>query len=342
MRAKAPPFWWQPPGTKAFALAPAAAAYGAVARRRLRNAPRVPVGLCVICVGNLTVGGSGKTPVAIALATAAAQMGLKPGFLSRGHGGGLRHATLIAQGTNVDVDAGDEPSLLARHAPVAVATDRAAGARLLIEAGCDIAIMDDGFQSARILMDHALLVVDAVFGVGNGRVLPAGPLRAAVRDQLAYADSILRLGQGGGADGIVRLAARAGKPVHTATVKPAHPERLAGRRFLAFAGIGHPAKFFASVTAAGGEIVEARAFPDHHPFSEWEVRSLMADARARRVALVTTAKDAVRLRGITLPGLGDLLEILEIDVVFDNPEAPARIVRAAMAAFRRRRLSGTP
>ncbi len=339
MGAKAPPFWWQPPGTKALALAPAAAAYAAVARRRLRNAPRVPVGLGVVCVGNLTVGGSGKTPVAIALAKAADRMGLKPGFLSRGHGGRLRHPTLVEHGSATEALAGDEPALLARHAPVAVAADRAAGAGLLVEAGCDVAIMDDGFQSARILMDHALLVVDAAFGIGNGRVLPAGPLRAAVRDQLAFADSILRLGAGSAADGVVRMAARAGKPVHTASVAPADPERLAGRRFVAFAGIGHPEKFFRSVRAAGGEIVEARAFPDHHPFSQWEIRDLMAEARGRHVALVTTAKDAARLRSIALPGLDDLLEVLDIDVAFDSPDAPARIIGAAMAAFRRRRLS---
>lgn len=337
MGRKAPPFWWQPPGAKALALAPAAAAYGAIARKRLHDAPRVPVPLAVVCVGNLTVGGSGKTPVAIALAKAAAGMGLKPGFLSRGHGSRPRRPVLVAPETS-PVDTGDEPLLLAVHAPVAVSPDRAAGARLLIEQGCDLAIMDDGFQSARIRMDHSVVVVDAAFGVGNGRVLPAGPLRAAIRDQLPYVDSIVRLGEGSAADGIVRLAARAGKPVHTAVVKPVEPGRLAGRRFLAFAGIGHPAKFFETVRATGGEVEEVRAFPDHHPYSEWEIRSLMADARARRVALVTTAKDAARLRGMTLAGLNEMLEIVEIDVVFDDPGVPGRIVGAAMAAYGRRKL----
>jgi tetraacyldisaccharide 4'-kinase len=200
--------------------------------------------------------------------------------------------------------------------------------------------MDDGFQSARIRMDHAILVVDAAFGIGNGRVLPAGPLRAAVRDQLPYSDSILRLGEGSAADGIVRLAARAGKPVYTAIAKPVDVERLAGRRFLAFAGIGHPEKFFDLVRAGPGELVEARAFPDHHPFSEWEIRDLMADARARHASLITTAKDAARLREVAVAGLNEILEVLEIEVTFDDPDVPRRIVRAAMAAYGRRKLEG--
>jgi tetraacyldisaccharide 4'-kinase len=340
MGGKAPPFWWQPAGGKALALAPAAALYAAIARHRLRNGPRAPVDIAVVCVGNLTVGGSGKTPVSIGLAKAAAAMGLKPGFLSRGHGARLSRPLLVAPDSPPVVSAGDEPLLLAGHAPVAVTPDRAAGARLLIEHGCDIAIMDDGFQSARIRMDHAILVVDALFGIGNGRVLPAGPLRAAIADQMPYADSILRMGQGSAADGVIRLAARAGKPVHTASVRPLEPERLAGRRLLAFAGIGHPVKFFDTVRAAGADVVQARAFPDHHPYSEAEIRRLMEDARGLRAALVTTAKDAARLRGSAFPGLDEMLEVLEIEVVFDDPHVPERIVEAAMAAYGRRKLAG--
>ena len=187
-------------------------------------------------------------------------------------------------------------------------------------------------------MDHALLVVDAVFGIGNGRILPAGPLRAALRDQLPYADSIVRLGEGPAADSVVRLAARAGKPVYTAVAKPVDAARLAGRQFLAFAGIGHPDKFFESVRATRGELVETRAFPDHHPFTEWEIRGLMADARMRHASLITTAKDAARLKALSVSGLNEMLEILDIEVVFDDPDVPRRIVGAAMAAYGRRKL----
>jgi tetraacyldisaccharide 4'-kinase len=222
---------------------------------------------------------------------------------------------------------------------VAVGRDRAAGAQLLIEAGCDLAIMDDGFQSAQLHMDYALIVVDAAFGIGNGHVLPAGPLRAPVLRQLAFADAVLRMGRGPAADQVVRLAARAGKPVFDAIAAPRDPGRLAGRRFLAFAGIGHPEKFFATLRETGAEIAVEKAFGDHHPYTQWQLRDLMAEARAARLELATTAKDAVRLAGVTLPpGFRQMLAILQIDAVFDPPQAPARMIGEALSAFRRRRL----
>jgi tetraacyldisaccharide 4'-kinase len=338
MARRAPPFWWRKPGPKALALWPAGALYGAVAARRMASAPRQRVGLAVLCVGNLTIGGSGKTPVATALADCAAAMGLKPGFLSRGHGARPGPPRLVSEADEA-ADVGDEPLLLAGHGPVAVGRDRAAGAQLLIEAGCDLAIMDDGFQSAQLHMDYALIVVDAAFGIGNGHVLPAGPLRAPVLRQLAFADAVLRMGRGPAADQVVRLAARAGKPVFDAIAAPRDPGRLAGRRFLAFAGIGHPEKFFATLRETGAEIAVEKAFGDHHPYTQWQLRDLMAEARAARLELATTAKDAVRLAGVTLPpGFRQMLAILQIDAVFDPPQAPARMIGEALSAFRRRRL----
>lgn len=339
MAGQAPPFWWRKPGLKALALWPAAAIYGAVAGRRMMTAPRQRLGLPVLCVGNLTVGGSGKTPVATTLADRAVAMGLKPGFLSRGHGSRPGPPRLVRQGDGAR-EVGDEPLLLAAHAPVAVGRDRAAAARLLIDAGCDLAIMDDGFQSAQLHMDYALIVVDATFGIGNGRILPAGPLRASISRQLAFADAVLRMGRGTAADAVVRRAARAGKPLFDAIAAPRDAGRLAGRRFLAFAGIGHPSKFFATVRAAGAEVVVEKAFPDHHPFTEWQARELMAQARASRLELITTAKDAVRLADINLPsGFRQMLAILQIDAVFDPPNTPVRIIEATLAAYRRRAVS---
>jgi tetraacyldisaccharide 4'-kinase len=334
----APAFWWRRPGWRAAALSPLSAIYGAVARNRLLNAPREPIDLPVLCVGNFTVGGSGKTPVAIALAKGAKEMGLKPGFLSRGHGGSSSAPRVVDPATDSARDVGDEPLLLAAHAPVAVSPDRAAAARLLGERGCDFIVMDDGFQSARIRIDYALLVVDARHGVGNGKVLPAGPLRAEVGDQLRHADGVLRMGEGAGAGPVLEAASGAGKPVFGAVARPRDPARFAGRRVLAFAGIGHPDKFFETLRQAGAEVAVERPFADHHVYAGAELRELAAIARARNLGLVTTAKDAARLEAAGLSAdVSGTIEVLEIDAVFEGEGTVERIVGDTLAAWRKRR-----
>ncbi len=341
MASEAPPFWWEKPDWRSLALSPLSLAYGAVARRQLRKARRQKVDAPVLCVGNFTVGGSGKTPVAIALAEQARAEGLRPGILSRGHGGSFSEPHVVDAAHDAARHVGDEPLLLAAHAPVAVSPDRAAGAALLIRRnGCDFLIMDDGFQSARVHMDYALMVVDARYGLGNGRIIPGGPLRARVADQLLYADAILRMGEGTAADALVRKAARAGKPIFDALVRPRNAAAFAGRKFLAFAGIGHPDKFFDSVTQAGGTVAVKRPFPDHHVYARDELADLAASAHKADLGLVTTAKDAARLRHGDVPG-GFLegLDVLEIETVFDPQHAPQRIIGETLAAWRRRRLA---
>ncbi|HEV7255820.1 MAG TPA: tetraacyldisaccharide 4'-kinase [Mesorhizobium sp.] len=339
MNGRAPPFWWAEGAWQAQALAPLAALYGVVARRRMDRAPRVAVGAPVICVGNFTLGGSGKTPAAIALAHAAKRMGLKPGFLSRGHGRRTRDLRLVEVGDDAR-SVGDEPLLLAAHAPTAVAADRAAGAATLIEKGCDLLIMDDGFQSARIAIDYALIVVDGDRGMGNARVFPAGPLRAPLAAQMAHADALLVL-KGGrapakGAELAVRTAARAGRPVFGASLKPVNRRTIAGRRLLAFAGIGNPQKFFAGLEAAGGSVVERRAFGDHHDYASAELAALAAQADGEGLVLVTTAKDRARLEGLAEPAFLEKLLVFEVAARFEPPQAPQRIIEAARAAWRRR------
>lgn len=338
MLSEAPPFWWHGADWRARALSPLAAAYAAAARRRLVTARREKVDLPVLCVGNFTVGGSGKTPVAIALARQASAMRMKPGFLSRGHRGTSAAPRIVDAVLEDARHVGDEPLLLAAHAPVAVSADRAAGARLLAARGCDFLIMDDGFQSARIHMDYALLVVDARHGVGNGWVLPAGPLRARVVDQLRYADGVLRMGEGTGADAVVRHAARAGKPIFEAVAMPRDPARFAGRRFLAFAGIGHPDKFFDTLERSWAEVVIERPFPDHHFYTTEQLRDLMAEARTDHLTLVTTAKDAVRMgEGLLPTGFRAMMEVFEIDAVFESDAMPKRIIDETLRAWRKRR-----
>ncbi|KQZ99531.1 tetraacyldisaccharide 4'-kinase [Mesorhizobium sp. Root157] len=342
MASEAPPFWWEKPDWRAFALSPLSFTYGFVAGRRMHTAKREKIAAPVLCVGNFTVGGTGKTPVSIALARHAKRMQLKPGILSRGHGGGFSSSHIVDPQHDSAKHVGDEPLLLAEHAPVVVTPNRAVGARLLIEKhGCDFLIMDDGFQSARIHIDYALVVVDARYGLGNGRVIPAGPLRARVVDQLVYTSALLKMGEGTAADGVVRQAARAGKPIFEARTRPRGRKAFAGKRFLAFAGIGHPDKFFDTVAETGGTVVLSRSFPDHHVYGEDELAELLKTARANDVRLITTAKDAARLRHGAAPGeFLEMLDVLEIDTVFEQEDAPVRVINETLEAWRLRRLKG--
>jgi tetraacyldisaccharide 4'-kinase len=340
MAAEAPLFWWGRPDWRALALSPFSALYASVARRRLRRGRRSKVDAPVLCVGNLTVGGAGKTPVAIALAIEAKEMGLRPGFLSRGHGGSISGARLVDTAHDRARHVGDEPLLLARHAPVAVSRDRVAGARLLIGKGCDFLIMDDGFQSAGIHFDYALIVVDGRRGIGNGHVVPGGPLRARLVDQLPHADAVLTAGEGTAADRIVRMAARAARPVYHARSRPLAGSGIEGRRVLAFAGIGDPAKFFETATEAGGLVEARRPFPDHHFYAEDELADLAQRARAAGLELATTAKDAARIADGSPAATAFMAEVhvVEIDMVFDPDDAPRQIIGNTISAWKERRL----
>ena len=289
----------------------------------------------VLCVGNPTVGGAGKTPIAIALAQQARRMGLEPGFLSRGHGGSLGKPHLVDLHHDSAKSTGDEPLLLAAEAPTAVTPNRSAGARLLIAEGCDFLIMDDGFQSARIHYDYGLLVVDAQRGLGNGHIIPGGPVRAPLIDQLRHADAVIRMGKGDAADPVVRLAARAAHPIYDAVARPRPGSGVEGRCFLAFAGIGDPNKFFRTVEQAGGTLAATRPFPDHHYYTDENLADLLDQADAVGADLVTTAKDAVRIRRASdvATRFLDRLAVIEIDVEFDPPDVPERIIRDTLTAF---------
>ena len=340
MVSEAPPFWWQPAGVQSALLSPFAWIYGRVARRVLDHRARKKIAVPVICVGNFTVGGSGKTPTALALAETAISRGFKPGFLSRGYGGGIRHATVVDPSRDTARLVGDEPMLLAARALTVVSANRIDGAELLVRKGADLIIMDDGFQSARLFFDQALLVVDARRGIGNGRVFPAGPVRAPVIDQVRHASALIVVGEGGGADPMIRMAARAAKPIHLARFQPLNAARFRDRNCLSFAAIGDPEKFFTTLEDAGVRLAQRRGFPDHHHFTSDEIEDLLAQAELYGLDLITTAKDFVRLQS----GHGraqELLKktaVLEIELVFDSPHVPGAIIDAAIAAFKRRQV----
>lgn len=340
MSQETPPFWWRNRSWPMRFLAPAALIYGRIARRNLERGERADVDLPVLCVGNFTVGGGGKTPTAIALGRAAKAAGLRPGFVSRGHGRAGRHVVAVDPEHHSAGEVGDEPLLLARVAPTAVGVDRKRAAALLKrEHGVDFIIMDDGFQSARLWIDYALIVVDARRGLGNGAVIPAGPVRAPLIDQIRLADALLVVGRGNGGDAVIRQTARGNKPVFEASLSARDGERFRRMRVLAFAGIADPAKFYASLAALGADIVETRDFPDHHVFSKGDMDDLSAAAWRSGLQLVTTRKDAVRLA--TGSRAQQLFfkecEVLDVELRFSPDSLGARIIRDTRQAFRRRK-----
>lgn len=284
---KAPAFWWlAEAGMAARLAAPAGAVVGAVAARRMRE-PGLRLPVPVVCIGNPTVGGAGKTPVALALADALARRGHAPVFLTRGYRGRLAGPVRVASHDAAAV--GDEALLLAAQRPTVVARDRAAGGRLAATLG-DVVVMDDGFQNPSLAKDVSLLVIDAAVGLGNGRVTPAGPLRAPLAAQLPFADAALVVDA---REGVTAPLPDLGISTYAVGLVPSCPVPLDGREVFAFAGIGRPQKFFASVAALGATVVRCRAFGDHEPLSERTAGRLLADAG--RLLLVTTAKDRVRL-----------------------------------------------
>lgn len=340
MVSEAPPFWWTKADWRAWSLAPVSWIYGAVARSRMENARRLAVEVPVFCVGNFTVGGAGKTPTALAMGAAAKRLGLTPGFLSRGYGGNIRKATVVDCERHNAADVGDEPLLLAKKALTVVSPDRSAGARRLVEEGIDFIIMDDGFQSAAIGFDFALLVVDSLRGIGNGHVIPGGPVRAPMVDQMRHASALLVIGDGPEAAPVIRVAGRAAKPVYEAKLSVIRPRRFRGRKVLAFAAIGNPEKFFASLRSAGADIVDARSFGDHHHFAEDEAAELIDTAAAQDLQLVTTSKDMVRLAHAKgkVAELAEKTDVLEVRLDFDPPKLAQTLIEQAIQSFKKKAL----
>ncbi|MEZ5790850.1 MAG: tetraacyldisaccharide 4'-kinase [Nitratireductor sp.] len=318
---EAPPFWWRKAGLRALLLSPLAAVWGAAAARRMEQRPSMEVRAPVLCIGNFIVGGAGKTPTAIEFARAAIARGMTPGFLSRGYGGHVTSPTRVDLHHHRATDVGDEPLLLAREAITVVSPDRPAGAEMLLALGCDIIIMDDGFQNPRLRKDFSLVVTDARRGIGNGYTMPAGPLRVPLLRQLAKADAVLVIGEGPGAQMVIRKTARGGKPVYLARTVPARTGDWKGKWLIAFAGIADPAKFFDTLLSLGAELFDRKSYPDHHAYTGEEAEELLAKAAINKMDLVTTSKDHVRLKGMgkMQQELAEKALVLDIRLEFDDP-----------------------
>ncbi len=334
-----PGFWWAPKGLAAALLSPLGWLYGAVAARRM-SLPGDDPGIPVVCIGNLTIGGTGKTPTAILIARMLKEAGLVPHFLSRGYGGRMPGPVAVDRAIHGAADVGDEPLLLAREAPAVVARDRTEGARLARDRGAGVVVMDDGFQNPSLAKDCSIVVVDARRGIGNGCVFPAGPLRAPLGAQLDRAHALVVVGEGDAAAPVAEAAARRNVPVLRARLVPdaAVLADLRGRPLLAFAGIGDPQKFFATLTGAGLDLRASLAFPDHHRYRRLEATELAERALREGLVPVTTEKDAARLAGdADVSALAAVARALPVTMVPDEPDALRSLV---LGKVRRQGLPG--
>jgi tetraacyldisaccharide 4'-kinase len=287
---RAPSFWGRD-GNLARALSPLSRVVTAITARRVAHtgwmAP-VPV----ICCGNATAGGAGKTTLVQDLAARLNARGVAVHILSRGYRGTAKGPRRVLPDDSVALT-GDEALLLAALAPTWTGADRVASARAAVAAGAELLLMDDGLQNPALAKSMSLLVVDGATGFGNGRVLPAGPLREPAAAAAARCRAAVLIGQDSSG---ASAQLPAGLPVLRADlVQGEEIGALAGRRVLAFAGIAMPDKFFSGLERAGVELAGRVAFPDHHRFTSRDLVRLETDARAADAVLVTTPKDAVRL-----------------------------------------------
>ncbi|MEM0921934.1 MAG: tetraacyldisaccharide 4'-kinase [Pseudomonadota bacterium] len=276
-------------------LAPVGWAWQAAGWLRAARTRSVTAPVPVLCIGNLTAGGGGKTPMAVACLMRLAGRGVTAHLVSRGYGGRIKGPHRVDPTRDRAADVGDEPLLLASYAPVWVSRDRAAGALEAAKTGAEIVLLDDGFQNPGLSKDASILMVDAGQGFGNGRVIPAGPLREPVADGLARADLVILVGPPASRSAAIARWPELANALSAEMVVPETGLDLSGQRVVAFAGIARPEKFFETLRSQGAMLVRAEGFADHRPYARKMLDRLQATALQQGAMLVTTEKDATRL-----------------------------------------------
>jgi tetraacyldisaccharide 4'-kinase len=306
------PLFWNTHNWMSNLLLPVSHIYRFIARRRYAAITPANVSVPIICIGNLVAGGAGKTPVAIALMDLLAPHIDGEWFLTRGYGGSTQGPLKVDEKCDFN-EVGDEPLLLAQHAPTMMAKNRLDGAQAAIAQGATLLVMDDGFQNPSLKKTLSILVIDGAYGLGNERILPSGPLRESLEDGLAHAHAVVIIGEDK-----KHIAARisANIPVFKATAIQNVSALDKGQKILAFAGIARPEKFHIALRDLGFYVVSMMGFPDHHPYSAKDIATLKATAEQRDACLVTTQKDAVRLP----PEFRAEVKIIGLTLQFEQPE----------------------
>lgn len=323
MWLKPPSFWQQEASIYTRALSPLSCLYQMIGRKRYHGVTPQSINAPVVCVGNITVGGAGKTPVALAIARYFLQEGKAPVFLSRGYGGSMNGPMKVDPSIHSYKEVGDESLLLARVAPTWIAKDRVKGAESAVSKGADVIIMDDGFQNPSLKKDISFLVVDGLFGFGNGKVFPAGPLRESIADAFSRADACVIVGED---QHKIRQRIPSHLPVLSASLLPLQGDDFMGEKVVAFAGIGNPRKFFATVESLGATLLKTCIFPDHYPYKGPEIQALISSAEKKQAIVMTTEKDWLRLP----PLLQAKVICLPVSITWQQPEILERLLNNVM------------
>lgn len=320
------PSFWKKKSLRAQALTPVGKVYAFVAGVRHKLTFAKKVNIPVICVGNVTVGGTGKTPICLALAKEFEN----PFFLTRGYGGKLS-GVLVDPANHTPKDVGDEALLLSKVAPVVVDPNRVRGAELAIKNGAKTLIMDDGLQYPNLYKDLTFLVIDGVVGTGNNKAIPAGPLRESLKSALSRTDAVIIVG---GDQVGIRRKLPASKPILDGIlrVKEDQAEDLFKKRVVAFAGIGRPDKFFTTLEKIGCEIVATFPYPDHYTYQDKEIEMMIQKAKDEGAVLVTTTKDVVRLEDKYRSDV----YVLEVEFAFKDHDAMLKVVEDVLYKKRKK------
>lgn len=305
---KTPNFWKQNNWLSNILL-PLSTIYATATKLRIKLHSPYKAKCPVICIGNLTAGGTGKTPVSLSVAEMLQNMGKKPFFISRGYGGRI-HNVMVNKQVHTPKQVGDEPLLLAEQAPTVVNPDRATAAQMAIAHGADCLVMDDGFQNPGLYKNISFLVFDGNYGIGNGRVIPAGPLREPLDNGLIRAQAAIILGEDK-----TNIASKINLPIFYGKITEQQPENTS-RPVLAFAGIGHPEKFYNSLAKCGLNVVKTHNFPDHYFYTRAELNKLIEYAKKHDLDIYTTSKDFVKIP----LSLQKEFKVLQIKVRWQNPD----------------------
>lgn len=322
---QAPKFWDKQECVLSKVLKPFGWIYAWTVARRFKKVKPYQAAVPVICVGNVSVGGTGKTPVSLAIAKLLKEKEHLFYFLNHGYKTRLKHV-LVDLTEHTAFDVGDEAMLLAFSAPTVVDNNRARGAQLAVKMGAPGIIMDDGFQNPGLIKTLSFVVVDGKKGFGNEQVLPAGPLREPVLKALERADAVIIAGED--TWGVRFYLQRHQKDLPILTGKfvpnPTQAAKLKGRKVFAFAGIGNPQKFYDLLRSAGALVMATCDFPDHYFYTRFDIEQLKE--KASKLTLVTTAKDAVKISGPLRAGI----DVLDGEFVFDEPESVWELLKGAV------------